>query len=101
MGVHFRDQIIHLDVIANLDARVKGAIRRSAQHALGPSIGDGVRHTAVRFGDAMPIDPTERVPAHRLDHGMAILACDEARPQTDDQRRGVEAERGCCRPGSG
>ena len=51
--------------------------------------GDNARHTRVGLGRALGNDATEEMPAHGLDHGVAIDRRGKARPHGDDSGRHV------------
>ncbi len=72
--------------IADVLAPVGDAVDRRAQHPLSPFAGDDARRARVGQGRTLPDDPAQRVAAHRLDDGVAILPGREPRPQTDHQR---------------
>ena len=51
--------------------------------------GDNARHARVGLGRTLGNDTAEKMPAHGLDHGVAVNRRGKARPHSDDGRRHV------------
>ena len=58
-------------------------------NALLAIAGDHARHARVGLGRALGNDTAQKMPAHGLDHGVAIDRRGKARPHGDDGRRHV------------
>ena len=58
-------------------------------NALLAIAGDNARHARVGLGRTLGNDTAEKMPAHGLDHGVAIDRRGKARPHGDDGRRHV------------
>ena len=66
------------------------AVIRRTQHALAREAADQPRNIRVRNGRAAADHAPERVPAHRLDHRVAVLTRREPRPQRNHERRIID-----------
>ena len=58
-------------------------------NALFAIAGDDTRHARVGLGRTLGNDTAEKMPAHGLDHGIAVNRRGKARPHGDDGRRHV------------